>query len=208
MTKQSSALARCTLVAAFALAGCQDSFNETLTTPPFEGPLVETPPAPDPEPGDEAVFDEVVFDSTAQCLDGNWSANNEAYGNFFAQTDDDIIAVSVDGLATMTIDEDTFRVFFNEWDIRYDTGEPSFLITRNGNETVQFFLTDEDVLEVVERENAISLQMFSLIGGDGEALEMATDEADSLPMDGATVVCAASALEVYVDGQPFIFDRL
>jgi hypothetical protein len=196
------------LMAVVVLSGCVPPGSGPVDTMPFVDSEIETPPAPDPDPIEEAVVDEVVFGSLSECLEGNWAVDNDAFAQFFAQTDDRVTSIDVSGVATIAVEGSRFRMFFDDWDIRYDTGEPSFLLVRGGNETVDFVLGDEDQLEVVERDDQIVFEMFALLGGDGEGVAIATNDPGFLPFDGATLACTASAVSVTVDGEAFILNRL
>jgi hypothetical protein len=191
-----------------ALTGCVDPNSQFMTTPPVDDPLIETSPLADDEVEEEVFVDEVFFDSIEECLQGNWEVNNDQFGAFFAGTDERVVSIDVSGLATMTIDADTYRMFFDNWGIQYDTGDPTFLISRTGNETVQFVVTEDGALEVVERDDQIALEFFSIItGGDGEAIAIATNDPGPLPLEGSTLQCTGSTLEVFVEQESFLFDR-
>ena len=191
-----------------ALTGCVNSGSQLVTTAPLEEPLFETPPLADDAVEEEVIVEEVFFDSIEECLQGNWEVNNDQFGAFFAGTDERVVTINVSGLATMTIDDDTYRMFFDDWSIQYDTGDPTFLLSRTGNETVQFVVTEDGALEVLERDDQIALEFFSIIsGGDGEAIAIATNDPGPLPLEGATLQCAGSSLEVFVEQESFLFDR-
>ena len=190
------------------VSGCIDPQMQLATTPPAEDPVIETAPLSDDEVEEDVDFEEIVFGSVEECLQGNWEVDNDAFGQFFAQTDDRVAAIDVDGLATMTIENGTYRMFFDEWDIRYDTGEPTFLITRNGNETVQFVVNQDGVMEVVERDDQINIELFSIVGdGDGEAIAISINDPGPLPLEGATLQCTGETLEAFVDLESFLFVR-
>jgi hypothetical protein len=174
-----------------------------------EEPVAETAPVPEDAVEEEVVVEQVVFDSVDECLQGNWEINNEAFADFFARTDDRVVSVNVSGLATMTVDGDTYRMFFEEWSIQYDTGDPTFLISRNGSETVQFAMTPDSALDVVEQDDQVTLELFSIIeGGDGEAIAIATNDPGPLPLDASTLQCSPTTLEVFVEQESFLLDRL
>lgn len=197
------------LISAVSLTGCVEPGEQLMTTLPGDDFVVETQPVADEELEEEVVLDEVVFATVEECLQGNWEVNNEAFGAYFAQGDDRVVDIDVAGLATLTIEDDTYRMFFEDWGIRYETGDPLFLLNRNGNETVQFEVTPEGVLEVLERDDQIVLEFFSLVGDDGfELIAIATNDPGPLPIDGATLQCTANTLQVFVDGANFSFDRL
>jgi hypothetical protein len=190
------------------LSGCVDPNSQLETTPPVEDPLVETAPLTDEEVEEDVIVEKIVYASVEECLQGNWDVNNEVFGEFFAQTDERVVAIDVSGLATMTIEDDTYRMFFEEWEIRYDTGEPIFLVSRSGNETVQFAITPDGVMEIVDRDDQVVLELFSVIGGDdGDVVAIATNDPGPLPFDGATLQCTADTLEVFVERESFLFDR-
>jgi hypothetical protein len=190
------------------LTGCVDPNSQFVTTSPVEDPLIETSPLSDDEVEEEVIVEAVLFDSIEECLQGNWEVNNDEFGAFFAQTDERVVSIDVSGLATMTIDDDTYRMFFDNWGIQYDTGDPTFLISRSGNETVQFVVTDDGTLEVVERDDQIALEFFSIItGGDGEAIAIATTDPGPLPLEGSTLQCTGSTLEIFLEQESFLFDR-
>ena len=194
---------------AVGLSGCSGQRPQLVTTPPVEDPVVETAPLSDDDFEEEVIVEDIVYDSIEECLEGSWAIDNVAFGQFFAQSDDRIVAIDVEGVATMAIEGDTFRMFFEEWDIRYDTGDPTFLISRNGNETIQFVVTPDNVFEVVERDDQILLELFSIVGaGDGEGIAIATNDPGPLPLEGATLQCTSAALEVFVEQDSFLFVRL
>ena len=196
------------LAAVWGLAGCVDPNTQLATTPPIDEFMVETAPLSDDDVEEEVVVEDIVFDSVEECLQGNWEVNNEAFGHFFARTDERVVTIDVSGLATMAIDDDTFRMFFENWSIQYDTGDPTFLITRSGNETVQFVITPDGAMEFVEQDDQIVLELFSIIGGgDGEAIAIATNDPGPLPLEGSTLQCTAATLEVFVEQESFLFDR-
>lgn len=191
------------------LSGCVDPSSQLATTPPADDPLVETMPLSDDEVEEDIPVVEIVFDTIEECLQGNWQINNDAFGDFFARTDERVVNINVAGLATMTIEDDTYRMFFDNWAIQYDTGDPTFLISRDGSETVQFVITADNVMEVAQADDQINLELFSIIGGgDGEGIAIATSDPGPLPLDGATLQCTGSALEVFVEQESFLFDRL
>jgi hypothetical protein len=190
------------------VSGCIDPNSQLITTPPVEDPVIETAPLSDDDVEEEGIAEEVVFASIQECLQGNWEVNNDAFAEFFAETDDRVVAIDVEGLATMTIENGTYRMFFTEWDIRYDTGDPTFLESREGNETVQFVVSPDGVVEVVERDDQIIIELFSIVGeGDGEAIAIATNDPGPLPLDGSTLQCTATTLQVFVEQESFFFDR-
>ena len=191
------------------LSGCVDPSSQLATTPPADDPLVETMPLSDDEVEEDIPVVEIVFDTIEECLQGNWQINNDAFGDFFARTDERVVNINVAGLATMTVEDDTYRMFFDNWAIQYDTGDPTFLISRDGSETVQFVITADNVMEVAQTDDQINLELFSIIGGgDGEGIAIATSDPGPLPLDGATLQCTGSALEVFVEQESFLFDRL
>ncbi len=191
------------------LSGCVDPSSQLATTPPADDPLVETMPLSDDEVEEDIPVVEIVFDTIEECLQGNWQINNDAFGDFFARTDERVVNINVAGLATMTVEDDTYRMFFDNWAIQYDTGDPTFLISRDGSETVQFVITADNVMEVAQADDQINLELFSIIGGgDGEGIAIATSDPGPLPLDGATLQCTGSALEVFVEQESFLFDRL
>jgi hypothetical protein len=179
-----------------------------VETAPFVDSDLETPPAPDPDPLEEAVFDEVVFDSLPECLQGNWAVDNDAFADFFARTDDRVTTIEVSGVATVLIEGSQLRMFFDEWDIRYETGDPAFLIARARNENIDFLIRDGDEFEVVERDNQIVFGIFSLMSGDGEGVGITTTDPGYLPFDGAALACTAATLTVDVAGEPFVLNRV
>jgi len=190
------------------VSACADTSQQLVTTPPVDDTVIETPPLTDDDLDEEVMADDVVFETVEKCLQGNWEVNNEAFGQYFADNDDRVVTIDVDGLATMTIEDATYRMFFDEWDIRYDTGDPSFLISRNGNETVQFAITEGRVLEVVERDDQVIIELFSIVGGgDGDAVAISTNDPGPLPLDGASLECSGTTLQVSVEGESFVFDR-
>ena len=194
---------------AVGLSGCSGQGPQLVTTPPVEDPVVETAPLSDDDFEEEVIVEDIVYDSLEECLQGSWAIDNVAFGQFFAQSDDRIVAIDVEGVASMAIEGDTFRMFFEEWDIRYDTGDPTFLISRNGNETVQFAITPDNVVEVVERDDQILLELFSIVGaGDGEGIAIATNDPGALPIEGSTLQCTSASLEVFVEQNSFLFVRL
>ena len=191
-----------------ALTGCVNPNSQLMTTPPVDDTIIETTPLADDEVEEEVLVEEVLFDSIEECLQGNWEINNDQFGAFFAQTDDRVVSIDVSGLATMIIDDDTYRMFFENWGIQYDTGDPTFLISRAGSETVQFVITEDGALQVVERDDQIALEFFSIItGGDGEAIAIATSDPGPLPLEGSTLQCTGSTLEVFIEQESFVFDR-
>jgi len=194
---------------ALAVSGCVDSATQLQTTPPVDDFAIETPPLTDADLEADLSYDDLVFDSVEDCLQGSWSIDNEAYGAFFARNDDRVVSIDVSGLVTLTVELDTYRMFFTDWSIQYETGEPSFLIKRSGTETVQFVVTSDGVLEVVTRDDQIVLELFSLIpGGDGEAVGIATNDPGPLPLEGSVLECSAETLEVFVELDSFLFTRL
>ena len=190
------------------LSGCIDPNTQLATTPPVEDTLIETAPLSDDEVEEEVVVEDVVFDSVEECLQGNWELNNEAFGHFFARTDERVVSIDVSGLGTMAIEGDGFRMFFDNWSIQYDTGDPTFLITRTGNETVQFVITSDGAMEFVEQDDQVVLELFSILGGgDGDAVAIATNDPGPLPLEGSTLQCTGPSLEVFVEQESFLFDR-
>ena len=190
------------------LAGCVDPNSQLATTPPADDFVVETAPLTDDDVEEEVVLEDIVFDSVEECLQGNWEVNNEAFGHFFARTDERVVTINVSGLATMVIEDDTYRMFFDTWSIQYDTGDPTFLITRTGNDTVQFVITPDGAMEFVEQDDQVALELFSIIGGgDGDAIAIATNDPGPLPLDGSTLQCTGPSLEVFVEQESFLFDR-
>jgi len=191
-----------------ALSGCIDPGAQLATTPPVEDPVIETAPLTDDDVEEEVIPEDIVFASVEECLQGNWEVNNEAFAEYFAATDDRVVEIDVGGLATMTIEEDTYRMFFTDWDIRFETGDPTFLISRTGSETVQFVVVDDSVFEVVERDDQIIIELFSIVGGgDGEAIAIATNDPGPLPLEGSTLQCTGPTLEIVVDQASILFDR-
>jgi hypothetical protein len=193
------------LVLVVALVGCVAPGDSLMETPPLPDVGIETLPAPDPI--EDAVGDEVVFDSLQECLEGYWVVDNDSFADFFVSTDDRVTNILMSGFASLTVEGNQFRMFFEEWDIQYETGDPSFLVVRDGNETVDFALQDA-VLEVVERDDQIVFEMFTLQPGDGEAIAIATNDPGFLPLDGATLDCTTKTLVVEVDGGMFFFTRV
>lgn len=208
MMTRSPGLGALALCAILPLVGCVMPVVPLVETAPFVDSDLETPPAPDPDPLEEAVVDEVVVDSLPECLQGNWVVDNDVFADFFARTDDRVTTIEVSGVATVLIEGSQLRMFFDEWDIRYETGDPSFLLARAGNETVDFVIRDDDVFEVVERDNQIVFGMFSLMSGDGEGVGIATTDPGYLPFDGAALACTAATLTVDVAGEPFVLNRV
>jgi hypothetical protein len=193
---------------ALGLTGCIDPNSQFAATPPVDDFVVETEPLADDAVEEEVSVDEIVYASVEECLQGNWEVNNEAFGEFFAQTDERVVSIDVSGLATMAIEGDTYRMFFENWSIQYDTGDPTFLLARAGSETVQFSITPDASIEFVEQDDQIVLEFFSIVGGgDGEAIAIATSDPGPLPLDGSTLQCTHSSLEVFVEQESFFFDR-
>ena len=208
MTRGFSHSAVVALAISMAVAGCVDPGLQFVATAPVEDPLVETAPLTDDDVEEEVIVDEVLFDSIGECLQGNWELSNEEFGAFFAHLDERVVSIDVSGLATMTIDEDIYRMFFENWSIQYDTGDPTFLISRSGSETVQFLITPDGALEVVARDDLITLELFSIVdGGDGEAIAIATSDPGPLPLAESTLQCSADTLEAFVEQESFLFDR-
>lgn len=197
-----------TAAVTLVLSGCADSGTQVVTTPPVEDPVIETPPLTDDDLEEEVVVEDLVFDSLDECLQGNWAVDNESFGEYFRQTDERVVDIDVTGLATLTVEDDTYRMFFTDWEIRFDTGEPTFLISRNGNEAVQFVINDDSVLEVVERDDQVTLDEFSIVGsGDTEAIGIASSRPGPLPLEGATFQCTGTTLEVFVELDSFLLNR-
>ena len=189
------------------LSGCD---VPTPMAPPAEEPeiIVETPPAPDPDPEEEAVVQEVFYATTSECMAGNWVVDNDIYGLFFQANDQRVSAIEVRGMATMTVEGSQFRMFFEEWEIRYDTGEPAFLEVRNGSETVDFQLDSANVVSVTEREDETSYELFSLIGEAGDLVAIASTDPGYLDIEGATVTCTGDLLEFTGLEVPMTLNRL
>jgi hypothetical protein len=196
------------VVVALGLSGCIDPNSQFATTPPVDDFVVETEPLPDDAVEEEVIVEDIVYANVEECLQGNWEINNEAFGEFFARTDERVVSITVSGLATMAIEGDSYRMFFEEWSIQYDTGDPTFLLARAGNETVQFSITPDGAMEFLEQDDQIVLEFFSIVdGGDGEAIAIATSEPGPLPLDGSTLQCTGASLEVFVEQESFFFDR-
>ena len=190
------------------LSGCIDPNTQLATTPPVEDTLIETAPLSDDDVEDNVVVGDIVFDTAEECLQGNWELNNEAFGDFFARTDERVVSIDVSGLGTMAIEGDGYRMFFDNWSIQYDTGDPTFLITRTGNETVRFVITSDGAMEFVEQDDQVALELFSILdGGDGDAIAIATNDPGPLPLEGSTLQCTGPTLEVFVEQESFFFDR-
>ncbi len=189
------------------VTGCvapSDGFVETLPAP---DPGIETPPAPDPEPTAEEG-DEVVFDSTQECLEGNWMLDNDKYAAFYVGYREGVSFVSASGLATFTVDDEKYRMFFDDWEIRYTDAGDQRIEVRNGSETVIYDLVPIDTIVVAEREEEIDLGVFSLVGGDGDPVALASSEQAFLPLDDAFLRCTASTLDAVTDFGTFSFGRL
>jgi hypothetical protein len=195
------------LVVVSSLAGC-DIPTPMAVEPAEPEPIIETPPAPDPEPEEEVVVEEVSYASTLECMAGNWQVDNDTYGLFYQANDRRVSAIEVRGVATMTIEGTQFRMFFEEWEIRYDTGEPSFLEVRNGNETVDFALSAEDVFELVDREDETIFELFSLVGEGGDLVAIASTDPGFLEVDASTVTCNSTVLEFSGLDVPLTLKRL
>jgi hypothetical protein len=189
------------------LSGCEIPTPMAVSAEEPE-PFIETPPAPDPEPEEEVVVEEVFYASTAECMAGNWAVDNDTYGLFFQANDRRISAIEVRGSATMTIEGTQFRMFFEEWEIRYDTGEPAFLEVRNGSETVEFELGAGDVLTVVDREDETSFELFSLVGADGDLVGIASTDPGYLDLEGTSLTCTSDVLEFDGIDVPLTLKRL
>ena len=196
-----------TALVAVAVSGCVDPNSQLATTPPVDDFVVETEPLSDDEVEEDVFFEDIVFDSVEECLQGNWEVNNDAFGHFFARTDERVVTIDVSGLAAMVIEDDTYRMFFDSWSIQYDTGDPTFLITRDGNDTAQFVVTEDGAMEFVDQDDQVILELFSIVGGDGGAIAIATNDPGPLPLEGSTLQCTGPTLEVFVEQESFLFDR-
>jgi hypothetical protein len=195
------------LVAGLVLSGCAAPTNGFVETLPAPDPGIETPPAPDPEPSAEGV-DDVVFESTQECLVGNWVVNNDTYAVYFSGNQEELSEVSVEGLATFTVDEEKYRMFFDDWEIRYTDASKKRVEVRNGSETVDYDLVAIDTIIVVEREDEIDRGLFSLDAEDGDPVALASDEVGYLPLDEAVLRCSATTLDVVTEFGTFSFGRL
>ena len=189
------------------VTGCVAPANGFVETLPAPDPGIETPPAPDPEPSADDV-DEVVFDSTQECFVGNWALDNDAYALFFAGFQEELSLVSVNGLATLTVDGETYRMFFDDWEIRYTDAGKQRVEVRNGRETVDYDLAAIDTIIIVEREDEVDRGLFSLDGEDGDPVALASDEAGYLPLDDAVLRCTATTLDAVTEFGTFSFGRL
>ena len=208
VTTRIGGLVSLAIAVGLGLAGCVDPESQLVTTAPVDDTLIETAPLPDDDVEEEFVVDEIVYASVEECLQGNWEVNNEAFGHFFARTDERVVTINVSGLATMAVENDGYRMFFDNWSIQYDTGDPTFLITRTGNESVQFVITPDSAMEFVEQDDQVVLELFSILGGgDGDAVAIATNDTGPLPMEGSILQCTSATLEVFVEQESFLFDR-
>lgn len=208
VTARMNGLVAVGIAAVVGLVGCVDPNTQLAATPPVDEFVVETAPLTDDEVEEEVILEDIVFASTEECLQGNWEVNNDAFGHFFARTDERVVTINVSGLATMVIEDDSYRMFFDSWSVQYDTGDPTFLISRDGSDTAQFVIGPDGVMEFVEQDDQVVLELFSIIGGgDGEAIAIATSDPGPLPLDGATLQCTGPSLEVFVDQESFLFDR-
>jgi hypothetical protein len=197
-----------TAAVTWGVSGCVDPGTQLATTPPVDDFVLETPPLTEEELEEDAVADDVVFGSIEECLQGNWEVDNGGFAQFFVATDDRVQEIDVTGLATMTIENDTYRMFFTEWNIQFDTSDPTFLISRSGNETVQFLVDDAGVLTVVERDDQVTVEEFNIVrGGDGDAIPIASSRQGPLPLEGAGLQCTGTTLEVSVESDSFVFNR-
>jgi len=190
------------------VSGCVGSGIERSVPAAITEDFIETPPAPDPDPAEQVEAKEVAYSSTSECVRGNWVVDNEAFAEFFVRQDDRVVSAVADGLATVTFDEAGYRMYFDDFDIRYTTGDPEFLLSRAGNETAEIIIESGDVLGVVARDDQITLGLFSLIGEEGDAIAMAVRDPGFFPFDGARLVCGERELEVHARGDVFVLNRL